>query len=295
MASARDLAGLLTQAAERAPECGVVTVGEPQGPTRLDYPRLLGLARAVAARLRRLGCAAGQRVLLFGIDLPDFFPALWACLIGGLVPLPVAADETTPSATAGRMLDAWRRLGEPPVLAGQAGAAALAAAGPPAGRPRLWLPDDWAASDPLQDAEDIRRAPPGPGQPALLLLSSGSTGATKIIPLTHEGLLDFAAGTQQVLGWLPGETTLNWLPVDHSASLLLYHLLAAFTGCTNVHVPTGQVLADPLRWFDLIAEHRVCHTWARRSAIRWCARLSPPRQVSPGTCPACALWSAAVS
>ena len=98
---------------------------------------------------------------------------------------------------------------------------------------------------------------------ALLMLSSGSTGPPKAVRITHRGLADFAASSRPMaLGMRPGHTTVNWLPVDHSGAFLLYHLLPVFTGCTNVHAPTDHVLAEPLRWLDLLDEHSARHSWA---------------------------------
>ncbi|WP_394618970.1 MupA/Atu3671 family FMN-dependent luciferase-like monooxygenase [Lentzea sp. JNUCC 0626] len=103
---------------------------------------------------------------------------------------------------------------------------------------------------------------------ALVLLSSGSTGSAKAIPLTHRGLAEFAAGAGESLDLRAGETTLNWLPLDHSAALLLYHLLPVFTGASNVHVATDLITSEPLRWMDLLAEHGAQHSWAPAFAHR---------------------------
>src|SRR5207249_7015079 len=68
--------------------------------------------------------------------------------------------------------------------------------------------------------------------------------------------------TRRMLDVRPDDTMVNWLPVDHSGAFLLYHMLAVFVGCTNVHTPTEPVLADPLRWLDLLDEHGAQHSWA---------------------------------
>ncbi|MFJ9108840.1 amino acid adenylation domain-containing protein [Streptomyces sp. NPDC102283] len=259
-----DVGLLLAEAASKAPDRGVLTVDEDGRAVLTPYPELLERSHALLAVLREHGCVPGDTVVLHGLALPDFFPFLWACLGGGLVPLAVeGGDEAARLRTAERTVQACALLDGPRLVTDAAGAARLRAAGLDA-RVRLLDADRCR-----QEAEALPRpaaragrAPADPASTALLLLSSGSTGRAKVIPLTHAGLLDFVQGSREALGWRTGEATLNWLPVDHSASLLLYHLLPVHTHSTNVHVPAPLVLGAPLSWLDLCAEHRVRHTWA---------------------------------
>jgi natural product biosynthesis luciferase-like monooxygenase protein/amino acid adenylation domain-containing protein len=258
----QSLVGALARAAEEFPDNGVVTVGADGRAELTTYGSLLSRAGQILARLRRQGCVAGETVVIYGLELPDFFPVLWACLMGGLVPLPICAAEPDAVPMVERVLGAWRRLGRPHVLTGAAGAAALLGMAEMPGQV-VWNVAGWSGTEEAQDLDpSALSAPPGGEETALILMSSGSTGAAKLIPLTHAGLLEFASGSQEMLRWRPDERTLNWLPVDHSASLLLYHLLPAYVGCTCLHVPTRQVLADPLAWLGLLAEHKVNHSWA---------------------------------
>ncbi|GAA3836846.1 hypothetical protein GCM10022226_68500 [Sphaerisporangium flaviroseum] len=259
--TAGTLAGALPRAAAEAPERGVVVVA-PDGlsSTLITYPDLLAAARRVLAGLLRSGHRPGDTVVLYGLAPEDFFPAFWACLLGGSVPLPVDGPREAGPRTRSveRLADACGRLGRPLVLTDAAGHAALAEHG---AAPGLTVAD-IARLPGAGESAPIPPSPPEPAATALLMLSSGSTGTPKIIPLTHGGLADFAAGNRRMLGWEQGEKTLNWLPLDLSASLLLYHLLPVFLRMTNVHVRPELVLARPARWLDLVAEHRAHHTWA---------------------------------
>ncbi|MFD6431500.1 amino acid adenylation domain-containing protein [Streptomyces venezuelae] len=262
----RTVGHLLVRAAQNAPDRGVLTAEADGRPVRTRYPELLEQSRALASVLGDRGCAPGDPVVLHGLAPKDFFPVLWACLGDGFVPLAVEAgdDEAARTRAAERTVQACELLGDScRVVTDAAGAARLTAAGLDA-RVRVI---DVAACRAAAGALGTPGPRPGPtavdpGSVALLMLSSGSTGRAKVIPLTHGGLLEFVQGSREALGWRPGETTLNWLPTDHSASLLLYHLLPVHTGSDNIHVPASRVLADPLAWLDLCEEHRVRHTWA---------------------------------
>ncbi|MCO6007733.1 amino acid adenylation domain-containing protein [Actinoallomurus purpureus] len=245
----RGVAEALVQAASGRPGHGVTVVGHPPR----SYPELLGEARVLLAGLLDAGCRPGQVVVLFGLELTDFFPAFWACLLGGLVPLPIFDRRDAPAGSADRLAGACELLDDPLILTGAGGTAGLAH------DDRFPVLD--IATCRGRGVVDGTFQPDGP-ETALMLLSSGSTGRPKIIPLTHEGILDFAAGSRQVLGWTHEDSTLNWLPLDASAALLLFHVLPVFVGADNVHMPGEQVVAEPTRWFDLVSEHQVRHTWA---------------------------------
>jgi acyl carrier protein len=63
-------------------------------------------------------------------------------------------------------------------------------------------------------------------------------------------------------GYADDDITLNWLPVDHVVPILTWHLRDVVRGCRQIQVATEYVLADPLRWLDLLDEFRVNETWS---------------------------------
>ncbi|MFC0542577.1 non-ribosomal peptide synthetase/type I polyketide synthase [Kutzneria chonburiensis] len=250
----RDAVAALLRAAQEFPENGVVTVNADGSSTRLPYRDLLSRSRRLLGGLRAAGVLRGDHVLLQGLPLADFFPAFWACVLGGAKPVAIA--DPVPSSRTGpvvsRVVDTWELLRRPIVVTDAHGVDAL----PETVGDRA---QDIACLDGDPD-EPLHR--PSEDDTAVLMLSSGSTGAAKAVQLTHRALAEFAAGTRRELGITPSDTSLNWLPVDNSGSFLLYHVLEVFVGCDNVQTPTDLVLGEPLRWLDLVAEHRANHTWA---------------------------------
>ncbi|MFD9882653.1 amino acid adenylation domain-containing protein [Streptomyces alboflavus] len=239
---------------------GVVAVGPGGRATTHAYPQLLDLARRFLTGLRAHGVRPGDPVVLCGLPLDEFFPAFWGCVLAGAVPVAVTDPPAVGSVAAQRLAHTRALLKDPLVLTDAPGLADLARAGL----------DERAglAADCLQHSPSYDEYLPKPSDTALLMLSSGSTGAPKAVRLTHAGLADFAASTRRILPVRAGDAFVNWLPVDHSGAFLLYHVLPVFTGCTNVHVPTQVVLTDPLRWLDLLHEYRAQHGWAPTFAYR---------------------------
>ncbi|MEV5353178.1 amino acid adenylation domain-containing protein [Streptomyces sp. NPDC052693] len=255
-----DAVRALLGAAASAHGGAVVTLAADGTTGSRSYPELLDAARRMLTGLREHGVRRGDPVVLCGLPLDEFFPAFWACVLGGALPVAIAEHPAPGSPALERLGQTHALLDGPLVLTDAPGAAALAHASP---APRIALARDCLAAPPAPDHVE-----PGPSDTALLMLSSGSTGVPKAARLTHAGLADFAASSRRILDVRPDDTMVNWLPVDHSGAFLLYHLLAVFTGATNVHAPTEHVLADPLRWLDLLHEHRARHSWAPTFAYR---------------------------
>ncbi|HEY0472146.1 MAG TPA: beta-ketoacyl synthase N-terminal-like domain-containing protein, partial [Kribbella sp.] len=258
----RDLPSALLRAARDFGTSGVVEIGPDGRETRLDFPILLELAARILAGLRANGVRAGDPAVVYCTEPVGFFAAFWACTLGGIRPLlmpPAAGGDTTEEGRE-RLRQVTDLLGWTVLI------------GRPADLPNdLGLPvldpDALAGHEPTSEFHR-----PAADDVAVLMMSSGSsTGTPKIIQLTHRGLVEFAAGTPAMLPVRPGQTTLNWLPLDHSGAFLLYHLLPVFTGCTNIHVATDWVLEDPLRWLDLMDQHRVNHSWSPNFGYRLAA------------------------
>ncbi|QNE21862.1 AMP-binding protein [Kribbella qitaiheensis] len=255
----RDLPSALLRAARDFDTSGVVEIGPDGRETRLDFPTLLELAARILAGLRAHGVRAGDPAVVHCTEPVGFFAAFWACTLGGIRPLLMA-----PAAEGDRTEEGRERLRKVTDLLGW-----TVLIGRPSDLPDdLGLPvldpDALAGHEPTSEFHR-----PAADDVAVLMLSSGSsTGTPKIIQLTHRGLVEFAAGTPAMLPVRPGQTTLNWLPLDHSGAFLLYHLLPVFAGCTNIHVATDWVLANPLRWLDLMDAHRVNHSWSPNFGYR---------------------------
>ncbi|KAK3360903.1 hypothetical protein B0T24DRAFT_653011 [Lasiosphaeria ovina] len=100
------------------------------------------------------------------------------------------------------------------------------------------------------------------GQWSMLMLTSGSTGNAKAVQLTHAQVLAAVAGKASVRPLPASGTLLNWIGLDHVASLVEIHLQALWLGADQVHAYASDVVSEPARFLDLLSEHRVARSFA---------------------------------
>jgi acyl-CoA synthetase (AMP-forming)/AMP-acid ligase II/NAD(P)-dependent dehydrogenase (short-subunit alcohol dehydrogenase family)/acyl carrier protein len=251
----------LRRAAARQGQNGVAYVSIDGSRDFHSYPQLLANAQKAWASLAALGLQRGDKVMLQLSDNRDFLVAFWGCVLGGMVPVPVsiAAMYEPSNATVQKLVNAWRMLEQPLIIASPELVSPLRAVldGMGARGARLQsireLPDAQPARSP---------APVLPDDLALLLLTSGSTGTPKAVMHSHRTLLHRSAGSAAFNDLHGADVSLNWMPLDHVGGIVMFHLHDVFTGCMQVQVATGWIFEEPLRWLDLIEEFRATVTWA---------------------------------
>ncbi len=261
----RTLTEALLASAEKHADRGLTLVQDEGAPALISYRELLATARRILTGLRAAGLGPGDRVILQLDDLADHFAAFWGCVLGGVAPVTVATAPTHDrrSSVLNKLWNV-RQLLAAPIVTQQRLLAPLS------GVPALYCEED-GEPEPLRllAVERLRQESPAekihdaaPEDVAFLQLTSGSTGVPKCIRETHDGIIHHVHGSRQFNGYGSDDVTLNWLPPDHVVPILTCHLKDVCLGIRQIHVKTDQILARPLRWLDLIAEHRVTHTWS---------------------------------
>ncbi len=229
------------------------------------YQDLLQKALSVGGGLVRNGVQPGQAILLQCKEASTFFVAFWGTLTAGAMPVPLPAIPTfsTPNSALQKLLDALEMLPDAGILADTALAAEAGRHdGPWRTNNRLMALDVMQAGENLSAPVEVE-----PEAAAVMMMTSGSSGKPKLVPLTHRNLLSMAAGTAGMNGFSERDVTLNWMALDHIGSISFLGSMAMHVGCTQIHVPTGYILQNPIRWLDLIDRYKASVSWAPNFAF----------------------------
>jgi acyl-CoA synthetase (AMP-forming)/AMP-acid ligase II/thioesterase domain-containing protein len=247
---------LLIRAASDTPEHGIRYLDSDSvaGFEPVRYPELLRQALSLRKALLDHGAEPG-RVVAILLERPrDFLPLFWACVLGGFPACPLVPVRNDQQRWAAQLDHVNTLLGGPLLVT--------------TGQIREELPkvEGLAVTELEQLTAAGGRAAAGihPSRPedlALLVLTSGSTGAAKAVELTHANLLASMAAKAQIQELTSSDVTLNWVSYDHVAALLEAHLLPISVGAEQLHSMPDPVLADPLRFLRLIDAHRVTMTF----------------------------------
>jgi len=230
------------------------------------YSELLADAEQMLAGLRAQAARPGDAVLLQLPASRDFLGAYWACVLGGFIPVPLSVPATyDPSqAAVAKLVNAWRMLDDPLIVACESATSEIRQLG---GQLELGDLRVSAVENLRAHARDNDWHAAQPDDLAIVLLTSGSTGKPKGVALSHANLLGMIKAVTQQFAFTHEDVSLNWMPLDHVGGIAMFHIRCVHLGSKQVHAPTQRVVEDPLRWLDWIDQYGATITWAPNFAF----------------------------
>jgi acyl-CoA synthetase (AMP-forming)/AMP-acid ligase II len=247
-----------------------------EGAERLSYTALDTEAKRIASWLQQHGAVGGQVLLLYPSGL-DFIRAFIACLYAGAVavPAPLPADQGDHFARVmGILRDAEVRA----VLTDSANEPSVSAWLREAGVTdiRVLASDDLAQGDagawvePRLTAESL----------AFLQYTSGSTSAPKGVMISHRNLLANEQAITRTFGSHEGTHLGCWLPFYHDMGLIGHILHPLFVGGSAALMSPISFLKRPVRWLQMITEHRVTVAGSPNFGYDLCLRRVSDEQLA---------------
>ena len=277
-AGARSLVEALDWHAQASPERVHIFLRDEDGKERpITYGSLWQRAQGVAASLRERRIGRGDTVAIMLRTEEAFFHAFFGVLLAGAVPVPIY-----PPFRRDLIEDYARR---------QVGILRNAAARtiitfPEAMRVatllRSRVPSLWhvvAAPDLASPHGLAATARGGPGDPALIQYTSGSTGEPKGVLLSHGNLLANIRAIGEAIRVRPDDVAVSWLPLYHDMGLIGSWLGALYFGIPIVILSPLAFLARPARWLQAIHTHRATVSAAPNFAFDLCARRLTDEEV----------------
>lgn len=245
---------------------GGITAYSADNTTRqLSYNELLRTAQTNAARLQHRVSKplASTVVLLHFEDTLDSIVWYWTVLLAGGIPVTTGPSMLSQdSAERVKHLEHLRKTLKGPLCIT---------------RHSLAQPFTELATDQRIDThavEDIIKEPytsltpisqmkASPSALAAIMLTSGSSGNAKAVPLSHFQILAALRGKiEGASRENPGRPYMSWVFMDHVANLIHIHLAAVVAGVSQIQVTPSAVIIDPLNFLNLLSRHRVFRSFA---------------------------------
>ncbi|MGA2709530.1 MAG: non-ribosomal peptide synthetase [Steroidobacteraceae bacterium] len=228
---------------------------------RIAYGDVYTRALGILHHLQALGAARADHMIIFLSNNEQFLDGFWAAVCGGIVPVPLAVGISDEHRH--KLLRVAAKLGKPWLytdaknlarledLAAQLGESALFAQL----RSRSFL---------VESITDISRPGalhrPGPGDPAFIQFSSGSTSEPKGVILTHGNLVANTISSTAIDRFTTDDISLSWMPLTHDMGLIGFYLMQ-FANRVHINLmPTELFVRRPLLWLQIAAKKRATIT-----------------------------------
>jgi long-chain acyl-CoA synthetase len=240
---------LARHARERGGKAALVV---PPGET-VSYAELADRSLRFAAFLKGRGVPAGGRVAILLQNVPEFVVAYFGAIAAGCVAVPVNYRLSPPEvgyilsdASASAVVTSAEQFAK---VSGQDGARGVGTWVAVDGNARGALPFSAAVGTAPLDAP----APASPGDVAVLLYTSGTTGFPKGAMISHANTLFNVASCRATLGYREDDVGLLTLPLFHVTGL--NSQLVALLACGATIVLQKEY--DTRAALELMARHRV--------------------------------------
>ena len=226
-----------------------------QDERRLSYGQLYDRACMLLFDFQKAGLTAGDQLIILQKDNQTFVEAFWACVFGGIVPVPIAVGISDEHRA--KLFRIFTKLERPHLYTTQDNLDRLNqfAEQHSLHESMQILRNKTLLSSQMEDHAD-RGAQHTPQTDDLCFIqfSSGSTSEPKGVMLTHRNILANLNSIVEGVRYTPDDISLSWMPLTHDMGLLGFHLTKIAVGMSQCLMSTDLFSRRPLLWMEKVSE-----------------------------------------
>ena len=223
----------------------------------VGFAELKERALGILFHLQKNGMQAGDECIVLTDNNEFFLDAFWACLYGGIIPVPVAVASTDEHRF--KLLRIFNKLQSAFLYTEE--------------KHLLKLCDFCEANKLANDAEKLKQKSfliesiddisqagvkhnSQPDDTAFIQFSSGSTSDPKGVVLTHKNILTNISAIIEAAEISSSDRLLSWMPLTHDMGMIGFHLTAIVAGIFHSIMDTSVFVRRPLLWLSMASEKK---------------------------------------
>lgn len=227
--------------------------------TTVRYSELKARALDLLAELQQRGLKQGDELIIFLKNNERFIDVFWACILGGIIPVPVAvgiSDEHRSKLfkifnklSNGHIYidsDNLQRLKKYADAQGKQSDYQALAAKTIEHESVLDIKTNNAGNIADVSADDV----------AFIQFSSGSTSDPKGVLLTHKNIITNVNAIAIGAGYSEQDVSLSWMPLTHDMGLIGFHINMLVWNMQQCIMATDLFSRRPLLWLQKASEHK---------------------------------------
>lgn len=270
-----NISRLLIDAAETYKNKGVTFIESDKEETFLPYGTILEKALYCLGGLQERGFKKGDYALLLLEENIEFVITFWACIFGGIIPVPLAYPASTsgPNTSLSKLEAIWNVLKRPPIISDENLVKNKNKIEKILGIKGMVI---FHAGTILQSKQEGKIDLAPAKTPAFIQFSSGSTSIPKGVILTHDNLLINIEGMVRGAEMTDQDRFLSWMPYHHDMGLIGFHLTPMAAGINQFNMHPLKFVKRPTLWLDSVSKHKITHTGSPNFGYRLLLNRAKP-------------------
>lgn len=241
---------------------GVTFIGSA-GEEFLSYADLRHAALGALYHLQQAGLNPNDELLIQTEDNKALLVILWACMMGNIIPVPLAAGRVDDHRL--KVFRVYEAMNNAHYAADKKLFSSLAAFATENGLETEFkeIDERYISVDRLLETVALgTRTQVRLHDTGYIQFSSGSTGAPKGVELTHHNLLTNCIDILNRSESSPEDVFLSWMPLTHDMGLICFHFCAVIASAQQYIIPTDLFVRRPLLWFDKASAHKATQLYS---------------------------------
>lgn len=238
--------------------CGITFIEKGSQESFLSYSDLYDAALRALGYFQSKGIGPGDELVFQIEDNKTFVISFWACILGGIIPVPLTTGQNENHKQ--KLFNIWCLLNNPFICVSANHLSKLQAFAEGDETAEIFKQMAAASIDTAGIFTFVnkgRQFEAKENDIAFIQFSSGSTGNSKGVVLTHRNLISNMEGISKAAIYAEADSMISWMPLTHDMGLIGFHLNPLFCGLDHYLMPTALFVLRPELWLQKASEYKV--------------------------------------